>query len=71
MLLPELRRDAVARIVELQVENEDATRLKALGLCAGRQVQLLRSGDPLIVRILGTRVGLSARLAEKVLVEPL
>jgi hypothetical protein len=29
----------------------------------GRRVQLVKSGDPLVVRVLGARVGLSARLA--------
>lgn len=40
-----------------------------MGLCAGRTVQLLRRGNPLIVRIHGARLGLSARLAELVRVE--
>jgi len=42
-----------------------------MGICVGRQVQLVQAGDPLIVRVLGTRVGLSARLAAGVVVEPI
>ena len=61
--LPELEPGCVARIAEFDVEPADATRLKAMGICVGRQVQLVQAGDPLIVRVLGTRVGLSARLA--------
>jgi len=68
--LPQLPSDAVARVADLQVDQDDATRLKAMGICVGRQVQLVRAGDPLIVRILGARIGLSARLAEGVQVEP-
>ena len=49
----------------------DAARLKAMGLCVGRRVQLVQRGDPLILRALGIRIGLSRRLAERVLVEPL
>jgi Fe2+ transport system protein FeoA len=45
--------------------------LKSLGICVGRRVQLAKVGDPLIVRVLGTRVGLSARLAECVVVDSL
>ncbi len=71
LLLPQLPPDAVARVTELMVDGEDATRLKAMGVCIGRQIQLVKAGDPLIVRILGTRVGLSERLAGRVTVEPL
>ena len=63
VLLSELAPNSVARVAELQVISEDATRLKAMGICEGRQIQLLRAGDPLILRVLGARVGLSARLA--------
>ena len=61
--LPELAPGRVARIAEFDVEPADETRLKAMGICVGRQVQLIQAGDPLILRVLGTRVGLSARLA--------
>ena len=61
--LSELAVESVARITELQVCSEDAIRLKAMGICVGRQVQLVQTGDPLILRVLGGRVGLSARLA--------
>ncbi len=68
--LPKLPPDSLARVAGLQLDDEDATRLKAMGVCVGRQLQLVRAGDPLIVRILGARIGLSARLAEGVTVEP-
>ena len=68
--LSELESSAVARVEEMQVYSEDATRLRAMGICVGRQVQLMRSGDPMILRVLGARVGLSARLAAGVGVVP-
>ncbi len=68
--LSELAPATVARIEELQVYSEDATRLRAMGICVGRQVQLMRAGDPLILRVLGARVGVSARLAAGVGVVP-
>ena len=70
VLLEELPPEAVAVIADLQLPEVDAVRLKAMGICVGRKIQLLQSGDPLIVRVLGTRVGLSARLATGVVVEP-
>ena len=71
MFLPQLPPDGLARVAELQVDGEDAIRLKAMGICVGRRVQLVKAGDPLIVRVLGARVGLSARLAACVAVEPM
>ena len=67
--LPQLPPGTVARVAAVEAEHDDATRLKALGLCVGRQVALVKAGDPLVVRVLGARVGISARLAVGVLVE--
>ena len=64
-----LAQEAVARVVDVAAADDDAVRLKSLGLCIGRRVQLVKLGDPLIVRVLGTRVGLSARLADCVSVQ--
>jgi len=62
---------AFGRIVAVEAAADDSIRLKSLGLCVGRRVQLAKGGDPLIVRVLGARVGLSRRLAACVLVQPL
>jgi Fe2+ transport system protein FeoA len=69
MPLSGLAQDELARVVEVSAADDDAVRLKSLGLCIGRRVQLVKLGDPLIVRVLGTRVGLSARLADCVSVQ--
>ena len=44
-------------------------RLKTLGVCVGRRVELVRAGNPLILKIFGSRLGLSAELAARVRVE--
>ena len=59
-----------ATVVELDAAAEDVTRLKHLGICSGRRVQLVKTGDPLILRVLGSRIGLSGRLAQHIYVEP-
>lgn len=64
--LVELSLGAAGKVASVTVDGADEGRLKALGLCEGRTVQVLSTGDPLIVRVLGSRVGLSARLAEQV-----
>jgi Fe2+ transport system protein FeoA len=58
-----------ARIIRVAAGSEDASRLMALGICIGRQVQVVKQGDPLIVSVVGARVGLSARLASAVTVQ--
>ena len=60
-----------ANVAGIHAEEVDAVRLKSLGVCVGRRIELIKSGDPLIVRILGTRLGLSARLAAAVEVQPI
>lgn len=62
-------RGAHLRIVGLEAECDDAARLQALGVCVGRRLYVLQTGDPMIVRVVGARVGLSARLAAAVWVE--
>jgi Fe2+ transport system protein FeoA len=58
---------AVVRSVE--TDDEDTKRLKTLGVCLGRRVELVRAGNPLILKIFGSRLGLSAELAARVRVE--
>ena len=58
---------AVVRSVE--TDDEDTNRLKTLGVCVGRRVELVRVGNPLILKIFGSRLGISAELAARVHVE--
>ena len=58
---------AVVRSVE--TDDEDTNRLKTLGVCVGRRVELVLVGNPLILKIFGSRLGLSAELAARVRVE--
>jgi Fe2+ transport system protein FeoA len=58
------------RVREVLAGAPEVERLKAMGICQGRKVMLVRRGDPLILRVLGSRIGLSARLATLVRVEP-
>lgn len=58
----------VAEILAVEGDDAETDRLKAMGLCIGRRLQVTRPGDPLIVRVLGSRVGISKRLAQRVLV---
>ena len=61
------RQCAVVRRIE--TEGEDMQRLKTLGICVGRRLEVVRPGDPMIVRVFGSRLGLSASLASRVWLE--
>ena len=58
---------AVVRHIE--TDDEEMQRLKTLGVCLGRRVELVKAGDPLILKVFGSRLGLSAALASHVQVE--
>ncbi|MBI5684637.1 MAG: ferrous iron transport protein A [Verrucomicrobia bacterium] len=45
-------------------------RLMAMGLCVGREVHVVRQGNPLILGLLGACIGVSSRLAHHVLIKP-
>lgn len=55
-------------VSDVRLNGADAVRLQAMGICRGRRIELVKGGDPLIVRVLGTRVGLAGRLAAHVMV---
>ena len=58
-----------AIVRKIDSEDEDIERLKTLGVCDGRQVEIIKAGDPLILRVFGSRIGMSSSLAERVWVE--
>lgn len=64
--MSELAVGARARVSRIVGESSDVMRLKALGVCQGRWVQVLRTGDAWVLRVLGSRVGVSQRLIDSV-----
>ncbi|MCC5845602.1 MAG: ferrous iron transport protein A [Verrucomicrobia bacterium] len=67
--LPRLSKGSCGLISEVQNVDE-LSRLQSMGVCIGRRVEVIKTGDPLIIRVFGSRIGLSARMAEHVMVEP-
>ena len=67
--LDELPPRVCAVVRSVATDDEDTKRLKTLGVCVGRRVELVRAGNPLILKIFGSRLGLSAELAARVRVE--
>ena len=67
--LDELPPRTCAVVRSIATEDEETERLKTLGVCVGRRVEVARSGNPLILKIFGSRLGVSAELAARVQVE--
>ncbi len=61
-----LPRRVCAIVRRIDTESEDIDRLKTLGVCTGRQVEIIKEGDPLILRVFASRLGMSASLAQRV-----
>ena len=68
--LDEFRTGQCATICEVRADDREAGQLMAMGVCVGRTVVVLRRGDPLIVKVLGSRIGVSSRLASRVRIVP-
>jgi Fe2+ transport system protein FeoA len=51
---------AAGLVVSVDAAAVDLERLEVMGLCSGRTVCVIKDGDPMIVRVLGTRIGLAA-----------
>ena len=63
---------AGARCTVENIESDEIAmqRLMAMGLCVGRELEIIRHGNPLIVELLGARIGVSARVARHIIVGP-
>ena len=58
---------ARGRVQKVLSSATEALRLRSLGLCDGREVEVLRTGNAFVIRVLDSRIGISSRLAESVL----
>jgi len=57
-------------LIEDVDSRKELDRLKSMGICIGRKVEVAKRGDPLILKVYGIRIGLSARLARHIQVRP-
>jgi Fe2+ transport system protein FeoA len=58
------------RIKQLSASPELTHRLREMGFCEEQKIKLLSRQSSLICQVCHARIGISARLAEKILVEP-
>lgn len=55
-------------VCELDARGTELQRLQMMGLCLGRRVRVVRQGDPMVVHVVGTHIGLARVLAEEIMV---
>ena len=68
--LSTLRKGAVGRVHDPQLDEESVGLLRALGLAVSRRFKLCKTGEPCIVQVGGTRIGVSKDVAARILVVP-
>ena len=68
--LSDLRAGTIARLHETRLDPEAVSLLRALGLTVACQLKLCKAGEPFIVQVRTTRIGLSKAVARGIYVIP-
>ena len=69
--LSQVRAGTAVRIKQLSASTEVTHRLREMGFCEEQKIKLLSQQTNVICQVCNVRVGISAQLAERILVEPL
>lgn len=69
--LSQVRAGTAVRIKELAAPPEVTHRLREMGFCEEQKIKLLSQQTNVICQVCNVRLGISAQLAERILVEPL
>ena len=64
--LTELDAGEVCRVEAIDDGFEDTARMAGLGVSVGREVRVVRVGEPMVVQIYGSRIGISREIAQRV-----
>lgn len=68
--LTSLAVDASARFCDADCTADARDTLRALGLIDGATLRVCKQGEPCVVQVRSTRIGITRRVAESILVEP-
>ena len=68
--LTDLPVDAQAQLRVSELDNHSRALLRALGLIDGSNLRVCKQGEPFIIQVRATRIGMSRRVAAALLVEP-
>ena len=66
-----IKEGTVACIKQLTASADVMSRLREMGFCEEQRIKLIRREGNLICQVCNARLGISAELAETILVEPL
>jgi Fe2+ transport system protein FeoA len=69
--LAELAVGDIARVHRTDVEDTTGRFLRAIGLTRTAKFRVCRRGEPCIIQVRSTRVGLARAIADRILVVPL
>jgi Fe2+ transport system protein FeoA len=69
--LSQVRAGTAVRIKELSAPPEVTHRLREMGFCEEQKIKLLSQQTNVICQVCNVRLGISAQLAERIIVEPL
>jgi Fe2+ transport system protein FeoA len=69
--LSSVRAGTSVRIKQLSAPPEVSHRLREMGFCEEQKIRLLAQQTNVICQVCNVRLGISAQLAEKILVEPI
>ncbi len=68
--LTDLPKNSVCAVQAIHASEDHTRRLAGLGLTAGREVRVVKRGEPTIVQVYGTRIVIAKSLARGVRVVP-
>lgn len=68
--LSSLRRGARGRLHSITLPCEDCSQLNAMGLSDQCELRVCRTGEPCIVQVQATRLGIAAAMARRIFVSP-
>lgn len=69
--LSQVRAGTAVRIKQLSAPPELTNRLREMGFCEEQKIKLLSQQANVICQVCNVRLGISAQLAERIIVEPL
>lgn len=68
--LTELAEGSAVRLHSSDLQEDDFALLEALGMTRSCRLRICKAGDPWIVQVRETRIGLAASVARRLLVVP-
>ncbi len=68
--LSELAIGETARLHQTELDESTVRLLSALGLTPSSEFRLCKAGEPCIIQVRSTRIGLSRGVADRILVTP-